>query len=119
MGPFALEIYTGANGAPDTTQLARAEQLVSRFELDSNYILNMIHAKYTEFCSQDYVEDLLMESGLESGRSALGVIEYLHRKALVICEDLTASVYLSPQWDEEHGLIFDLTPEGWVDGSSM
>lgn len=115
-GDFILELHTQMDAPPTTAMIARAEELTERFRADEPYLCGLIYQSYSEICADPDWQDWLNDAGVECGKPPEEIGGYLTAKTLVVDENLLASAYMSPAWDQEHGLYFNLTPNGWVRG---
>lgn len=113
-GDFVVELHSEIDVPPTPAMVAKANALVAQFKADEAHICDLIFREYQAVCANPDWREWLDDAGVERGRPITEIGGYLEAKALVVADDLLASIYMSPQWDIEHGLYFDWTTEGWV-----
>ncbi len=88
--------------------LGLAEQLLAYVRGNDQYLLDLIYAHYLYAEQQGWLSFWRVPSGL--GRSV--VLDYVRSVALVVDSELVASVFVDPQWEQEHKL--DMLYEGKI-----
>ena len=95
-----------------------AEDLIDQFTTDKDRVTQLVFQQYKLVSADsDWLEDCEMPNGLDADQ--LG--PYLRARTLSVSRDLddrnepySARVYMSPQWDEEHGLYLKRDGDGWI-----
>ena len=113
-GDFVVELYTEMDVPPSAAMVVAANALVTRFRLDEAVVCDLIYREYLTVCTDPDWAGWLDDVGVERGRTIAEIGRYLDARTLVVNDDLSACVYVSPQWDTEHGLYFEYTPQGWA-----
>jgi hypothetical protein len=114
-GDFVVELHTEIDARPTPAMVDRANALVRQFQIDAANLSDMIYSQYLAVCDDPDWREWLADAGVAAGLSISEIGRYLKVKTLVVFDDLSASVYVSPDWDTEHGLYYDWTGEGWTE----
>jgi hypothetical protein len=118
MGEFIVELQMGVgdNAPPDREMLRCAEELVALFRAN----VEIIHDKVFE-----HYQAVTAEGGWEGGCEVpadldrLGMLAHLEVRTLTVSrvgdedEPYVSRVYISPAWDEEHGIYLAYRDGEW------
>lgn len=118
LGDFTVEMTVGEGEVPDQDLMDRLQGLIDRFQRDAEKVASLLHESYREFVEQDpeWFEDVDIPTDLKVDQLAA----YLDFRSLTIDsepnhrgEEFPARVYISPQWDEEHGFYLRFDGSDW------
>jgi len=118
LGAFIVELMMHDSKPPDQPMLDMAQDLVTHFMTDKDRISELVYEQYLLASDDpDWLDSCDVPPGLRTNQIA----PYLQARTLSVCRDLkdrteaySARVYMSPQWDEEHGLYFKREADGWI-----
>ena len=114
LGRFSLELFVEMGGTPNQGMIDAMQDLVDAFEAKKDEIAIKVFEEYRATMDSDpeWAESCDVPLNLEIEDLA-SVIE---RRALTVWDCLedpddlhSPRVYMSPQWDEEHGLYFKIS----------
>lgn len=120
LGEFQVELSMfDKNTHPPTQEMATAaESFVSWFKEDLGEALDLVFKSYQLACERD--PDWVEACDVPLGLKLPHLTEYIGVRSLTISEEheegsrYSACVYLSPQWDEEHGLSISKSDGHWT-----
>ena len=113
IGDFRIELTVGIGAQPTPAMFAAADRLSAKFSTDREMLALKVHDRYLAVCMAGYGPDWLKQCGVPEGLSLPQLCEYLDPRTLTVDRELNMSVYVSPDWDREHGLYFDLVDGEW------
>jgi len=108
LGPLPVELHVGMDGEPTEPMLARAEGLAAYASRHGEAILDVIFGHYRRAEEKNW----LAFWGVPAGLTRSQVLGYARALALVVVEDLTATVFADPRWDPEHKLDITVAGDG-------
>ena len=121
LGAFSLELMVddAAEAPADEAMLAALVELRRAFEADLETIVQLVYEQYVMATSNDFWSDAC---NLKKGLQAHELAPLLENQTLSVSRDpgwgdrpeISARVYMSPSWDEEHGLYFSHQDGEWV-----
>lgn len=120
LGTFSLELYVNdaSKRAPDEKMLAAIVALRDRFQADMHSLVSLVHQQYL-LATED--EEWCEACDLPTGLSADELEPLLAGRAITVSQDEMddddsnpGRVYMSPEWDEEHGLYYARIENKWV-----
>jgi hypothetical protein len=120
LGDFSLELYVdSASRRPaDQKMLAAIIALRQTFEDDMDSLVALVHQQYLNATEDEEWCDVC---DLATGLSADELAPLLDGRAITVWQNETdgdnpnpGRIYMSPQWDEEHGLYFARVDNKWV-----
>ena len=88
--------------------VALAERLLEYARKNGEYLLDLIYAHYRHAEREGWLSFWKMPSGV----SRFAILGHVHSTTLVVDAKLVASVFVDPQWEQEHKL--DLLFEGEI-----
>lgn len=105
LGPFAVELYQ----RPDEELLRHANELVAFVSDGYDAILTVVYEHYLRTAEDKYwMKGCGVPRRLPEGK----VAKYIRSRAVVVRRDrggeVDAAIYISPQWDTEHGINLGL-----------
>ena len=114
LGSFSIELIVNMDKAPNQDMANAMRILIDRFEKNEEEIAQMVFREYRAIAESqpDWLEDCEVPLTL----SIDGLEPFLTARVLSVSDDVDdvddqyrPRVYMSPQWDEEHGfyLKFD------------
>ncbi|WP_291587438.1 hypothetical protein [Comamonas sp. UBA7528] len=108
IGDMAVELQMPAGGRPSSAMLELVSKLVEYAKQNAEHILDLIYAHYRYAEANEWLDFWDVPGGLARAE----VMNEVESVALVVDDELVASVYVNPHWDPEHKL--DLLFEGTI-----
>jgi hypothetical protein len=108
LSPLVVEFQVAMGEEPSDEMVALAGKLLEYARGNGEYLLDLIHAHYRYAEREGWLPFWQVPLGIGRGE----VLKYVHVVALVVDSDLVASVFVDPQWEQEHKL--DLLYEGKI-----
>ena len=108
IGDLAVELHMPSGGRPSEAMLDLASKLAEYAKRHAEHILDLIYAHYRYAEANEWLEFW----GVPAGLTRTQVMNEVESVALVVDDQLIASVYVDPRWDPEHKL--DLLYEGTI-----
>jgi hypothetical protein len=108
LSPLVVQFQVALNEEPSDEMVAVANQLLEYARANDDYLLDLIHAHYRYAEEEGWLDFWQVPSGISRGE----VLSFVNLVALVVDSDLVASVFVDPQWDQEHKL--DMLFEGAI-----
>lgn len=118
VGAFGLGFQVFDGDPPDARMLELLEELVARFKADADRVVAMIHEEYEEAVADAAWADFCE---VPTGLSVEQLEPHLENRSLYVRRDsrdeeepLAARLYVSPDWDQEHGYYLAHEDGRWM-----
>lgn len=113
VGDFIVCLDVKMDQSPSSEMLQAAARLIERFEQDRELVAQMIFDEYMAVRDDPEGRWWPEECGVPADLKRSELHNFLSPRQLSVADDCSAAVYVGPDWDREHGLTYELTPEGW------
>ncbi len=118
MGDFTVEMTVEEGASPDQTLFEKCRALVDQFVQDVDKITELLHESYRDVAEED--PDWFEEAEIPTDLRPDQLADLLETRSLTISsepnhrgEEYPARVYISPEWDEEHGFYLKFAGSSW------
>lgn len=120
LGSFALEfqVNDASKRPPDDKMLEAIAILREAFQNDLQALTELVHQQYQAVAQDEYWREAV---DLPLGLSSTEIAPLLTAKAISVSQNEIdegdpnpGRIYMSPLWDEEHGLYFARIDDRWM-----
>jgi len=108
LGVFSLELTVEMDKVPNQAMADAMEKLIGKFEKNKDMIAQMVFKEYLTIAKAE--PDWLESCEVPLNLSIDDLAPFIKAQALTVSDDVDDAedrhhprVYMSPQWDEEHG----------------
>lgn len=113
LGDFTVVIQLAIGSQPTSSMVIAATSLVEHFDKDKELLSQKVFEEYLAVCADMFAPEWLKGCGVPEGLQLSDLCAFVDQRTLTVDGDLTMTAYLSPKWDEEHGIYFDLIDGRW------